>query len=337
MPRSAAACRAGSLGLESPLAPKAPHFPAKAKACIVLFMYGGVSQVDTFDPKPELTRHNGKPIPTLDSDPVLKGRNPGDAAGLVAQVRPARPGRDRRSPTFIPTSPAVLDDVAIIRSMYADSFAHGSGLLQMNTGFVRQGYPEHGLVGDLRAGNGQPEPAGLRRPARPARRADLRPAQLGLGLHAGDLPGDPVSHQRRPDLEPAAAATESRPPSSATSSTFWPSSSPPQQRRRRQRRAVGPHRQLRAGLPDAGAGARGRRPGERVGRDEAALRARRPQDRAVRPALPDGAPAGRARRPLCAGLFRRRPQRRKLGRPRRRQQEPRASLRRDRPADRGPA
>src|SRR4051794_27149206 len=51
--RSAAASEAGP-SAASPLAPKSPQFPAKAKACIVLFMYGGVSQVDTFDPKPEL-------------------------------------------------------------------------------------------------------------------------------------------------------------------------------------------------------------------------------------------------------------------------------------------
>src|SRR3984957_10846510 len=70
LPRSAAAAEVGPV-LDSPLAPKAPHFPAKAKACIVLFMYGGVSQVDTFDPKSELTRHNGKPIPAIDSDPLL--------------------------------------------------------------------------------------------------------------------------------------------------------------------------------------------------------------------------------------------------------------------------
>src|SRR5271166_5764489 len=74
--RSAAATE-GEPSTASPLAPKAPHFPAKAKACIVLFMYGGVSQVDTFDPKRELAKHNGKPIPTLDSDPLLKVRNPG--------------------------------------------------------------------------------------------------------------------------------------------------------------------------------------------------------------------------------------------------------------------
>ena len=46
----------------NPLAPKPPHAPAKAKSIIYLFMHGGVSHVDTFDPKPELARHNGQPL-----------------------------------------------------------------------------------------------------------------------------------------------------------------------------------------------------------------------------------------------------------------------------------
>ena len=46
----------------NPLAPKPPHAPAKAKNIIYLFMHGGVSHVDTFDPKPELARHNGQPL-----------------------------------------------------------------------------------------------------------------------------------------------------------------------------------------------------------------------------------------------------------------------------------
>src|SRR6267142_855808 len=57
---------------ESPLTPKQPHWSPKAKACIVLFMYGGPSQVDTWDPKPELTKRHGQPIPNLDDDPLLK-------------------------------------------------------------------------------------------------------------------------------------------------------------------------------------------------------------------------------------------------------------------------
>src|SRR5216110_1858636 len=50
-------------GAPNPLAVKAPHFPAKAKRVIFLFMHGGPSQVDTFDYKPLLTRDDGKPLP----------------------------------------------------------------------------------------------------------------------------------------------------------------------------------------------------------------------------------------------------------------------------------
>src|SRR6187399_2982172 len=52
-------------GESAPLAEKKPHFAARAKRVIFLFMPGGPSQVDTFDPKPELTRQNGKPSPKL--------------------------------------------------------------------------------------------------------------------------------------------------------------------------------------------------------------------------------------------------------------------------------
>jgi hypothetical protein len=141
-PRSASAGHAGP-ALDSPLASKPPHFPARAKACIVLFMYGGVSQVDTFDPKPELSRHDGKPIPTSVSDSVLKGRNPGTLLGSSRKFRRyGQAGLDVSD--LYPQFAGCVDDVALIRSMYADSFAHGSGLLQMNTGFVRQGYPSMG-------------------------------------------------------------------------------------------------------------------------------------------------------------------------------------------------
>src|SRR5215468_805566 len=70
------AARAAEPAAASPLAPRAAHFAPRARACIVLFMYGGVSQVDTWDPKPELTRRHGEPIPNLDGDPLLKVRKP---------------------------------------------------------------------------------------------------------------------------------------------------------------------------------------------------------------------------------------------------------------------
>jgi Protein of unknown function (DUF1501) len=128
---------------DDPLAPKPSHFAAKAKSVICLFMYGGVSQVDTWDPKPELTKNNGKPIPNLDGDPFLKARNPGT---LMASPRKfAKHGQAGIEVSdFYPHLSECVDDLAVLRGTYADSFAHGSGLLQMNTGFLRQGYPSLG-------------------------------------------------------------------------------------------------------------------------------------------------------------------------------------------------
>jgi hypothetical protein len=127
----------------SPLAPRSPHFGGRAKACICLFMYGGPSQVDLWDPKPELTRRHGQPIPNLDNDPLLKVRKPGT---LLASRRKFTPAGKCGTPVsdLYPHLAGCIDDLAVIRSTYADSFAHGSGLLQMNTGFLRQGYPSLG-------------------------------------------------------------------------------------------------------------------------------------------------------------------------------------------------
>jgi hypothetical protein len=128
---------------ESPLAPKKPHFPAQANACIFLFMYGGPSQVDLWDPKPELTKRHGQPIPNLDTDPLLKVRNPGTL--LASSRKFTKSGKSGVEVSDLyPNLARCIDDMAIIRGTYADSFAHGSGLLQMNTGFLRQGYPSVG-------------------------------------------------------------------------------------------------------------------------------------------------------------------------------------------------
>src|SRR6516162_5903143 len=132
-----------ALGASDPLAPKKPHFPAKARACICLFMYGGPSQVDLWDPKPELTKRTGQPMPNLDDDPLFKGRNPGTLLGSKYRfVKCGRSGIEMSE--LYPHLGRCVDDMAIIRGTYADSFAHGSGLLQMNTGFLRQGYPSLG-------------------------------------------------------------------------------------------------------------------------------------------------------------------------------------------------
>jgi Protein of unknown function (DUF1501) len=124
-----------------PLAPKRPHFEAKAKAVICLFMYGGVSQVDTFDPKPELTKRHGQPMPTSDAD--LKARSPGALLGSPRKFRKHGQSGTEVSDLY-PHLAKRIDDISVLRSCWTNSFAHGSGLLQMNTGFVRQGYPSLG-------------------------------------------------------------------------------------------------------------------------------------------------------------------------------------------------
>jgi len=127
----------------NPLAPRKPHFPVKAKRCIFIFNYGGVSQVDTFDPKPQLTKHSGEPMPNLDADQFLKIRNPGTLLGTRFPFhRHGKSGMEVSS--LFPHLAKRVDDIAFIRSCYTDSFAHGSGLLEMNTGFLRQGYPSLG-------------------------------------------------------------------------------------------------------------------------------------------------------------------------------------------------
>ncbi len=130
-------------GAASPLAPKKPHFPPRAKSCIFLFMYGGPSQVDTWDPKPELNKWHGQPMPNLESDPLLKVRKPGTLLGSEHKFTPSGESGIEVSDLY-PNLSKRIDDIAVIRSTYADSFAHGSGLLQMNTGSIRQGFPSLG-------------------------------------------------------------------------------------------------------------------------------------------------------------------------------------------------
>jgi hypothetical protein len=137
--QTARAAETASKG-DSPLMPRRPHHAARAKAVICLFMYGGVSQVDTWDPKPELNKHNGKPMPNLDRDPLFKARKPGVLLGSPRKFQKHGQSGIEVS-DFFPHLARRVDDLAVIRGTYTDSFAHGSGLLQMNTGYLRQGYP----------------------------------------------------------------------------------------------------------------------------------------------------------------------------------------------------
>lgn len=110
-----------------PLSPRAPHFAARAKRVIFLFMPGGPSQVDTFDPKPTLTREHGKPSPKLY---LNQKRNL-----LASPWKFTKRGKSGLEVSeLFPHVGSCIDQLCVIRSMIADDVNHPGGCLQMNTG-----------------------------------------------------------------------------------------------------------------------------------------------------------------------------------------------------------
>ena len=126
----------------NPLAPKASHYEAKAKAVIFLFMYGGPSQVDTFDYKPKLYSLDGK---TIDVKTFGRGghRNQSRVVGPKWQFKQYGECGKHVSELF-PNVATCVDDIAFIHSMTADSPIHGSAMLMMNAGHLLSGNPSIG-------------------------------------------------------------------------------------------------------------------------------------------------------------------------------------------------
>ncbi len=117
-----------------PLTPKKPHFPAKAKAVIFLFMSGGVSHVDSFDPKPKLTTDHGKQV-TFDH-PETKNR-PGYEKLFLKKPDWKFAPRGKSGIQVSDLFPHVgkqIDDVALIRSMHTSHSNHYNATLGMHTG-----------------------------------------------------------------------------------------------------------------------------------------------------------------------------------------------------------
>lgn len=125
----------------SPLAPKASHFPAKAKRIISIFCYGGVSQMDTFDPKPMLKKHAGETIPGKTIIPS-QGTPGGLMPALWEFKKYGQCGMDVSD--LFPHVAKQVDDIAFIRSMQTISNDHAPALYQMNTGSIQTGFPSMG-------------------------------------------------------------------------------------------------------------------------------------------------------------------------------------------------
>src|SRR4051794_18376466 len=122
------------------LAPRPAHFAPKAKRVIFLFMYGGPSSMDTWDYKPELQKRDGQSV-----DIEIR-RGSIQKQKLLASKRTFKQYGEAGlwgSDAFEHINQH-LDKLAIIKSLYADTFAHGSAMIQMNSGRIIQGHPSIG-------------------------------------------------------------------------------------------------------------------------------------------------------------------------------------------------
>src|SRR4051794_11702349 len=128
----------------NPLAAKPPHFAAKAKSVIFLFMVGAPSQIDTFDPKPSLKKYEGQRLPesfgkvtsqfTDGSTPILSSpwqfSQHGQSGAWVS--------------TLFPNLAKCVDDMCIVRNFYTESVVHAPAMYQVHSGRIIMGYPSMG-------------------------------------------------------------------------------------------------------------------------------------------------------------------------------------------------
>ena len=135
----------GLLGLGNALSaatagPRGPHFAPKAKHVIYLFLNGGPSQVDTFDPKPMLTKYHGKPAPVTN---LRTERKTGAMLGSPFQFHRYGKSGVEMSEIFSELG-RHMDDLCIVRSMHTERPNHEPSLFMLNCGHVLPGQPSMG-------------------------------------------------------------------------------------------------------------------------------------------------------------------------------------------------
>jgi len=132
----------GTTPYRDPLSPKAPHSTAKAKNVIFLYMYGGPSQIDTFDYKPNLIGQDNK---TVKVNTFGRGGKKNEGRIVEPRWKFRRHGESGQPvSSLFPHLAKRIDDLAFIHSMTAKSPLHGSAMLEMNTGRILSGAPSIG-------------------------------------------------------------------------------------------------------------------------------------------------------------------------------------------------
>jgi len=129
-----------------PLAPRPPHFPAKAKHCIFIFLEGGPSQLDLFDPKPKLIELDGQPLPESLTKEVRFAFIKKESAVLLGSKRKfTQHGQSGQTfSDLMPHLAGCADDILIVRSMHTDQFNHHPAQLSLHCGRSFFGLPTAG-------------------------------------------------------------------------------------------------------------------------------------------------------------------------------------------------
>ena len=181
--------RANFGATNNPLAVKQPHYPAKAKRLIFLFMSGGPSHVDTFDPKPRLARDNGKPLP-FEQPKLVRTRTTNILQSPFKFHKHGHSGIEVSE--LFPNIARCVDDLCVIRSMVADNINHNGACLQMNTGEQAFSRPSLGswLLYGLGSENQSLPGFVVISPAQPAQGAPLWSSSFLPAAYQGTLVAD---------------------------------------------------------------------------------------------------------------------------------------------------
>jgi hypothetical protein len=140
--QDSAAGQSGAHRVENPVAPRKPHYPPKAKRVVQIFCPGAASQIDLWEHKPELQKRHGQPMPGLTGVSSFQGGNGNLMRSPWEWKRYGQCGKWISD--LVPHLGACVDEIAFIHSLTAKSNTHGPAMLQMNTGFVVDGFPSMG-------------------------------------------------------------------------------------------------------------------------------------------------------------------------------------------------
>ena len=184
----------------NPLALRQPHTAPKAKRVIFLFMSGGPSHVDTFDPKPRLAADNGKPLP-FEQPKLVRTKTGNLLRSPFGFKKYGQSGIEVSD--LLPNLAGCIDDICVVRSMVADNINHNGACLQMNTGEQAFSRPSLGswLVYGLGSENQNLPGYVVISPAQPAQGAPLWSSSFLPAAYQGTLVNDlknPVANLENP-------------------------------------------------------------------------------------------------------------------------------------------